>query len=194
MEHACVGFAMTGSFCTFDTVIDALQDVKAHYETVIPIMSETSYSTDSRFGLAQEFITKIENICGQPIRKTISEVEPIGPRKLLDILVVAPCTGNTLAKLANGIADTTVTLSCKSHLRNGRPVVLAVSTNDALGANAKNIGTLLARKHFYFVPFGQDSYSGKPNSMLADMTKIVPTISSALQGIQIQPILLSSHQ
>ncbi len=193
MQKLSVGFAMCGSFCTFDTAVAALRAVKEQYETVIPIMSETSFHTDSRFGPAEKFITQIEQICGQKIRKSIPEVEPFGPKKLLDALIIAPCTGNTISKLANGIADTAVTLACKSHLRNARPVILAVSTNDALGANAKNIGNLMARKQFYFVPFGQDSYTEKPNSMVADMDQIVPTVEAALQGRQLQPVLLPSR-
>lgn len=190
MQKLTVGFAMCGSFCTFDTVISALQAVTQEYETVIPIMSQISYDTDSRFGDAQSFIDRIESLCRQKVRKTIPDVEPFGPKKLLDALIVAPCTGNTLAKLASGIADTAVTLACKSHLRNARPVILAVSTNDALGANAKNIGVLLARKHYYFVPFRQDSYTQKPTSMVADMDQIVPAVEAALKGKQLQPILL----
>ena len=193
MDKLTFGFAMCGSFCTFDTAVAALRAVKEQYETVIPIMSETSFHTDSRFGPAEKFITQIEQICGQKIRKSIPEVEPFGPKKLLDALIIAPCTGNTISKLANGIADTAVTLACKSHLRNARPVILAVSTNDALGANAKNIGNLMARKQFYFVPFGQDSYTEKPNSMVADMDQIVPTVEAALQGRQLQPVLLPSR-
>ena len=193
MQKLSVGFAMCGSFCTFDTAVAALRAVKEQYETVIPIMSETSFHTDSRFGPAEKFITQIEQICGQKIRKSIPEVEPFGPKKLLDALIIAPCTGNTISKLANGIADTAVTLACKSHLRNARPVILAVSTNDALGANAKNIGNPMARKQFYFVPFGQDSYTEKPNSMVADMDQIVPTVEAALQGRQLQPVLLPSR-
>ncbi len=193
MQKLSVGFAMCGSFCTFDAAVAALRAVKEQYETVIPIMSETSFHTDSRFGPAETFISQIEQICGQKIRKSIPEVEPFGPKKLLDALIIAPCTGNTISKLANGIADTAVTLACKSHLRNARPVILAVSTNDALGANAKNIGSLMARKQFYFVPFGQDSYTEKPNSMVADMDQIVSTVEAALQGRQLQPVLLPSR-
>lgn len=194
MESLRIGFALTGSFCTFSPVLNAMKAVKEAYKTVIPILSYAAAETDSRFGSADGFTQQIEAICGQRVRKTLTEVEPFGPQKLLDALIIAPCTGNTLSKLATGIADTPVTLACKSHLRNGRPVILAISTNDALGANAHSIGLLLARKHIYFVPFGQDSYTGKPNSMVADMSQIVPTVAAALQGVQLQPLLLPSRQ
>jgi dipicolinate synthase subunit B len=156
---------------------------------VIPIFSPTSYTTDSRFGTAQAHIRRAAEICGTDPLYTIAQVEPIGPKKLLDALVIAPCTGNTLAKLSHGIADTSVTMATKSHLRNGRPVIIAVSTNDALGVAAENIGRLMARQHIYFVPFGQDDCVRKPTSMVADFTKIPEALASAMEGRQLQPIL-----
>ena len=190
MENTTIGVALCGSFCTFSSVFPALRALKDTYPNLIPIASTAVSTVDSRFGAAEENLDILEEICGRPVLKTLSEVEPIGPKKLLDLLLIAPCTGNTLAKLANGIADTPVTLAAKSHLRNNRPIVLAVSTNDALGAGAQNIGKLMARKSIYFVPFGQDDPIGKPCSMVADMTQIPETIELALQGQQIQPVLL----
>lgn len=185
-----IGFAMCGSLCTYNRVFPVMESLAAEHE-VIPIFSSSSYTTDSRFGKAEAFLARAEHICNRPVIRTISEAEPIGPKKLLDVLVIAPCTGNTLAKLAHGIADGPVTMAAKSHLRNARPVVIAVSTNDALGAAAENIGRLLARKHYYFVPFGQDDPENKPTSMVADFTLIPNTIAAAADGKQLQPILLS---
>jgi len=184
-----VGFALTGSFCTFSRVLKELEKVVATGANVIPIMSEIAYSTDTRFGTAEEFKTRIEAICKNPIIKTVKEAEPIGPKGYLDILVIAPCTGNSLAKLASGIADSSVTMAAKAHLRNQKPVVIAPSTNDGLGNAAKNIGVLLNNKNLYFVPFGQDDHVKKPNSLVADMTKILPSLEMAMDGEQLQPIL-----
>jgi dipicolinate synthase subunit B len=183
-----LGFAMCGSFCTFHQVFPIMEALAKEHE-VIPIFSPTSYTTDSRFGTAQAHIRRAAEICGADPLYTISQVEPIGPKKLLDALVIAPCTGNTLAKLSHGIADTSVTMATKSHLRNGRPVIIAVSTNDALGVAAENIGRLMARRHIYFVPFGQDDCVRKPTSMVADFTKIPEALASAMEGRQLQPIL-----
>lgn len=184
-----IGFAITGSFCTFAKVFPQITKLRTMGAEVFPIMSEISYSTDTRFGTAQEHIRFLEETTGKKVISKIPEAEPIGPKKLLDILVVAPCTGNTIAKIANGIADSSVTLAVKSHLRNKRPVVIAVSTNDGLGNNAKNIGTLANMKNIYFVPVGQDDCIEKENSLVADMELIAPTISDALQGRQYQPVL-----
>ena len=184
-----IGFAMCGSFCTFADVLPVMETV-AQKHTVIPILSDNAYSIDSRFGTAAEHIQKVTQICGQPPLHTIAQVEPIGPKKLLDLLIIAPCTGNTLAKLAHSVADTPVTMAAKSHLRNGRPVLLAIATNDALAGAAENIGKLLSRRHYYFVPFGQDDPQKKPTSIIADFTKIPPALEAALEGRQIQPILL----
>ena len=184
-----VGFALCGSFCTYDRIFPVMERLAKSYD-IIPIFSQSAYTTDSRFGTADDHIAKAEAICGKPPLHTLAEVEPIGPKRLLDALVIAPCTGNTLAKLAHSIADGPVTMTAKSHLRNGRPVVVAISTNDALGGAAENIGKLLARKHYFFVPFGQDDAFGKPTSIVADFSKIPQTVELALEGKQIQPLLL----
>ncbi len=186
-----IGFALCGSFCTYDRVFPVME-LLAREHTLIPIFSEASFAVDSRFGTAAEHFETVRKICGREPIHTIAGAEPIGPKKLLDILVIAPCTGNTLAKLAHSIADTPVTMAAKSHLRNGRPVVVAVSTNDALAGAAENIGKLLGRKNYYFVPFRQDDPMKKPTSMVADFEKIPETIESAHRGVQIQPILLGN--
>lgn len=183
-----IGFAMSGSFCTFSRVFPVMEALREKYD-ILPIFSEHVYTLDTRFGTAEEHIQRAEAICGVPVLHTIAQAEPIGPKKLLDALVIAPCTGNTLAKLSCGIADTAVTMAAKSHLRNGRPVILAVSTNDALAAAAENIGRLLARKHYYFVPFRQDDAEKKPTSMVADFSQIPRTLELALQGRQVQPVM-----
>ena len=183
-----IGFALCGSFCTYAQIFPVMETL-AESHTLIPIFSFAAASTDSRFGRAEDFRARTRNICGRDPLTTIAAVEPIGPKKLLDALVIAPCTGNTLAKLAHSIADTPVTMAAKSHLRNGRPVLVAVSTNDALAGAAENIGKLLARKHYYFVPFGQDDAISKPSSMVADFQKIPQALEAALEGKQIQPIL-----
>ena len=184
-----VGFALCGSFCTFSQVFPVME-LLCRDHTVTPVFSEAAYGTDTRFGTAAEHIQLAQEICGVPPIHNIVQAEPIGPKKLFDILVIAPCTGNTLAKLSCGIADTAVTMAAKSHLRNGRPVIVAVSTNDALGAAAENIGKLLARKHYYFVPFRQDDPECKPTSMVADFSLIPDTVTAALEGRQLQPVLL----
>lgn len=184
-----IGFAFTGSFCTYERVFPVLEQLAAQYE-LFPIFSEVSYTTDSRFGNRAEHIAKAESICGHTVLHTIPQVEPIGPKKLLDALIIAPCTGNTLAKLAHSIADGPVTMAAKSHLRNGRPVIVAISTNDALAGAAENIGRLLNRKHYYFVPFGQDDPHKKPASIVSDFTKIPETLAAALAGKQLQPMLI----
>ena len=184
-----VGFAMCGSFCTFSQVFPVMELLSRDY-SLIPVFSETAYTVDSRFGTAREHIHTAAEICGREPLHTVAQAEPIGPKKLLDALVIAPCTGNTLAKLAHSIADGPVTMAAKSHLRNGRPIVIAVSTNDALAGAAENIGKLMARKHIYFVPFGQDDPQKKPTSMVADFTRIPQALEAALEGRQIQPILI----
>ena len=184
-----IGFAMCGSFCTYAQVFPVMELLSRDYE-LTPIFSQAAATIDSRFGSAASHLAQAVEICGKTPLTTISQVEPIGPKKLFDALIVAPCTGNTLAKLAHSIADTPVTMAVKSHLRNGRPVILAISSNDALGGGAENIGRLLSRKHYYFVPFGQDDPAGKPASMIADFTQIPQTLEAALEGRQIQPLLL----
>lgn len=190
MEQPRVGFALTGSFCTLDKALRAMEETAQAYPDILPILSETTGSTDTRFGRGEDFRQAAEEICGRRAVASIREAEPIGPRQLLDVLVIAPCTGNTLAKLAAGVADTAVTMAAKAHLRNGRPVVVAVSTNDGLGGAARNIGELLCRKHYYFVPFRQDDPVGKPTSLVADMDLVPATVAAALRGEQLQPLLL----
>ena len=184
-----VGFALCGSFCTFEKVFPAMEALAKQHK-VIPIFSQAAGSIDTRFGLAAEHLRKAEAICGTAPILTLAQAEPIGPKKLLDALIIAPCTGNTLAKLAHSIADSPVTMAAKSHLRNGRPILIGVSTNDALAGAAENIGRLLARKHYYFIPFGQDDPTNKPTSMVADFTQLMPALEAALTGQQLQPILL----
>lgn len=184
-----IGFALCGSFCTFDKVFPIMEKLAQKHD-VIPIFSAASSEIDSRFGTAEEFLRRAEQICGRKPLVSLAEVEPIGPKKLLDILVIAPCTGNTLAKLAHSIADTPVTMAAKSHLRNGRPVVIAISTNDALAGAAENIGKLMARKHYYFVPFRQDDPEKKPTSIVADFSRIPESVEKAAAGQQIQPVLI----
>ena len=161
-----VGYALCGSYCTYDKAIGALEKLCGIYDSVTPIMSENAYKTDSRFGTARSFIEKIEGFTGRKIVSTITDAEPFGPKALLDILVIAPCTGNTIAKLASGITDTSVTMAAKAHLRNSRPILIAVSTNDGLSGNASNVGALLGRKNVYFVPFYQDDPLKKPCSIM----------------------------
>ncbi len=185
-----IGFAICGSFCTFKTVFNEIERLKKLDYNIIPIMSENSYTLDTRFGDAVYWRARLKEITGNDIIHTITKAEPIGPKKMLDALIIAPCTGNTLAKLACGVTDTSVTLAAKAHLRNARPLIIAPSTNDALANAAKNIGALLNYKNIYFVPYRQDSYSGKPNSMVADFSFIPDTLDSALKGTQIQPLIL----
>ena len=184
-----VGCAMTGSFCTFKRAFQVWQTLRDAGAELIPIMSFNAASLDTRFYEAADARRVFREICDRPLIQSLPQAEPIGPKKLLDVLTVMPCTGNTLAKLAAGVADTPVTLAAKSHLRNGRAVVLAVSTNDALGQNARNIGQLMAAKHFFFVPLKQDDPAEKPNSIVADFEKLPETIASALEGRQIQPLI-----
>lgn len=190
MRKERVGFALCGSFCTHAAVLAVLKRMTEEYESVIPIVSDNAAFTDTRFGTSEEFLEQLEDLTGNEILYDIPSVEPIGPQRLLDVLVIAPATGNTIAKLAAGISDTSVTMAAKAHLRNGRPVVVAVASNDGLSAGAKNIGELLNRKHYYFVPFGQDNAQQKPCSLVADFNLIPETVESALKGEQIQPILL----
>ena len=183
-----IGFAMSGSLCTFDAVFRAMETVAGKYDTT-PILSRASCDIDSRFGTGQAHIDKVTEICGKSPLLSISEVEPIGPKKLLDALIVAPCTGNTLAKLANGIYDTPVTLAVKSHLRNQQPVLIGVSTNDALKSSAKNIGILMNYKNYFFIPLKQDDYEKKPFSVVCDFEKTYDAVVMALNGKQVQPII-----
>ncbi len=184
-----LGFAMCGSFCTFNKVIPYIEELKKSGMDIYPIMSFNAYNTDTRFGTAKSFNSRIEQICGRDIIHSITTAEPIGPKNLIDALVIAPCTGNTLAKLTTGIADTPVTLAAKSTLRNGNPVIIAISTNDALSNAAKNIGNLLNYKNIYFVPYSQDDSEKKPTSIVADFSEIKDTVLHALTGKQLQPII-----
>ena len=185
-----LGFAFTGSFCTMRVVTDVLRSVKEQGYDVYPIMSETVYSTDTRFGKCRDYIEEIENITQKKIICTIPGAEPIGPKKLIDALLIAPCTGNTIAKIALGINDGCVPLAAKATLRNNCPVIIAPSTNDGLGANAKNIGLLLNTENVFFVPFGQDDPIGKNNSLVAKWDMVIPTIEEALKFRQIQPVII----
>ncbi len=190
MKKISVGYALTGSFCTFEKSLKQMEKLVASGNDVLPIMSFNAHSLDTRFGTAESFKDKIRRITGKEIIATIETAEPIGPEKLADVLVVLPCTGNTLAKLAAGIYDTPVTLAVKSHLRNQRPVVIGVSSNDSLSATAKNIGQLLNNKHYYFIPMRQDDPQKKPFSVVCDFEKAAETIEAALCGKQLQPILI----
>lgn len=190
IEGKKIGFVMTGSFCTFKKTIDELKKIVGLSADVVPIMSKNSYTMDTKFGNAKDFIDEIEEITGNKILHTIQEVEPIGPKDMLDILVVAPATGNTMAKLANDIIDDPATMAVKSHLRRERPVVIAISTNNGLSGAGENIGKLFNRKHYYFVPFRQDNPITKPRSIVFDSSYLIKTIEEALEGEQIQPMLL----
>ena len=187
-----IGFAVCGSFCTFSKVMPQLKVLAATGAQIYPIMSEMAYSTDTRFGKAADFINHMEQISGHKIINTVQAAEPIGPKGFLDALIIAPCTGNTASKIANGVTDSCVSMAAKANLRNRRPLVIAISTNDALGANAKNIGTLLNCQNI-FVPFGQDDCIKKPDSLVSDMTKIVPTLECALDGVQLQPLIFANN-
>ncbi len=186
-----IGFAITGSFCTFAKIKGELMHLMEEDVNVIPIFSFNAYSLDTRFGKADEFVNAIESITKNKAIHTIAEAEKFGPKKILDILLIAPCTGNTMGKLVNGITDTPVLMAAKGHLRNQLPMVISLSTNDALGMNFKNIGSLMNIKNLYFVPFGQDDCKLKPNSLIAHTDLIIPALESALDGKQIQPIIRS---
>ncbi len=189
LKEKHIGVALTGSFCTYEKVFQELQKLADEGAYIQTIFSNASASIDSRFGEANDFVKKAEEITGIKPMMTIAEAEPIGPKALLDILVILPCTGNTLAKLANGITDSPVLMAAKAHLRNNRPLLLSLSTNDALGMNMKNIGLLLNSKNIYFIPFGQDNPEKKPNSMIAHTELLIPSLESALEGQQLQPII-----
>ncbi len=188
-----IGIGFTGSFCTYEKIFDALEELKQTGASLLPVFSEHAATLDSRFGNSQEFLDRARTLTGKEPITTIPQAEPIGPKGLMDILVIAPCTGNTLSKLANGISDTPVLMAAKSHLRNNRPLVISLSTNDALGMNLKNIGILLNTKNIYFVPFGQDNFEAKPNSMTAFTNLLPETIACALNYQQIQPVIRSPH-
>lgn len=187
-----IGFAITGSFCTHQKILEIIKDLVDKGYNIIPIFSEKVSTTDTRFGTAKDFKDKIINLTNRHPIESIVDAEPLGPKEMIDVLVVAPCTGNTLAKLANAIIDNAVTMATKAHLRNNKPVVIGLSSNDALGLNLKNIATLIVTKNVYFVPFGQDNPEKKPKSLIADYNQIEKTMLEAIAEKQIQPILLKN--
>ena len=189
MEHKKrLGLALCGSYCTYEQVFRAAEALRERYD-LVPLMSETAAATDTRFGTAAENIARLEALTGKPVVHSIAEAEPLGPKAPMDALLIAPCTGSTLAKLALGLTDSAVAMAAKAHLRNGRPLVIAFSTNDGLSGSAENIARLLNRKHVYFVPFRQDDPEKKPRSLQADFSLLAATVEAALRGEQLQPIL-----
>lgn len=190
MEKITIGWAMTGSFCTFEKAIAAMAGLSGSGVDILPIMSENAYTTSTRFGKAHDIVTRVENICGKSVIHTIPGAEPIGPRRMCDLMLTAPCTGNTLSKIALGITDTPVTMAVKSQLRIGAPVLIAVASNDALGASGENIARLMNRKNIYFVPMAQDDPDNKPTSLVADFERIPECVEKALSHIQPQPVLI----
>jgi len=189
LEGLKIGFALTGSFCTFDAALDSLAAIVEAGAQVTAILSPAAGGTDTRFMQAEALKEKLRQLTGRPLIESIVAAEPIGPQKLFDVLAVLPATGNTLAKLAHAITDTPVTMAAKAHLRNERPLLLGISTNDALGNNAQNIGQLLNAKHIYFVPFGQDDPHKKPKSLVYHHSQVIPAIAAALEGRQLQPLI-----
>ena len=187
-EKKRLGLALCGSYCTYEKLFEAAPALAEAYD-LVPIMSDTAAETDTRFGTAAEHIKKLMLLTGKKVVSTIAEAEPLGPAQPMAALLIAPCTGNTLAKLSHGITDSAVTMAAKAHLRNGRPVILALSTNDGLSGSAENIARLLNRKNIYFVPFGQDDPEKKPNSLQADFSRLMDAVEAAIQGKQLQPIL-----
>lgn len=185
-----IGYALCGSFCTFSASFSALEELKKRYEDILPIMSFNAYNTDTRFGKSAEWVKKIEALCGRAVVHTIADAEPLGPKISLEALVIAPCTGNTLAKLANGITDTPVCMAAKAHLRSDRPLVIALASNDAMSANLGNLGTLLSRKNIFFVPMAQDEPMKKPHSLVADLSRLPETLENALSGKQTRKLFL----
>ena len=192
MENKTIGFAVCGSFCTHAKAMSALEQVRARWQNVVPIVSQCTADTDTRFGKAHDLMREMERICDHRVITSIKGAEPIGPQRLLDLLIICPCTGNTLGKLAAGVTDTSVTMAAKAHLRNSRPLLIAPATNDGLAASAVSIGTLLSRKYIYFVPFGQDDPEKKPTSLMADFDLVADAAQAALEERQLQPLLL--HQ
>lgn len=189
LEGLKIGIAFTGSFCTYKVALDRLEQLAKEGADLYPILSFHSQKINSRFGKSSDFQKRIEAICHREVIDTIEKAEPIGPDGFLDILIIMPCTGNTIAKLANGITDSPVLMACKAHLRNEKPLLISLSTNDALGMNFKNIGLLMNCKNVYFIPFGQDAPYKKPNSMTSHLELLVPALKSALEGKQLQPVI-----
>lgn len=190
LNNLKIGLGITGSFCTFSKVPSLIESLIKEGANIIPIMSFNAYNLDTRFGDAKDFIENIENLCGNKVISTIQDAEPIGPKGLIDIMVIFPCTGNTLAKITNAITDTPVLMATKSHLRNQKPVLIGISSNDMLSQNAKNLGMLLNTKNIFFVPFKQDDPDKKPNSIVCDINLVIPSIVKAMEYKQIQPILV----
>ena len=193
LNNKKIGIALTGSFCTYEKVFLEIEALVEKHATVYPIFSDSSQRINSRFGNADDFLNKMKNLTGNSPITTIEAAEPLGPESYLDILAIMPCTGNTIAKLANGITDTPVLMAAKGHLRNGKPLVISISSNDSLGMNLRNIGILMNTKNIYFVPFGQDNPNKKPNSMIAHTNLFIETIESAFLGKQIQPVVISPY-
>lgn len=191
LEGLKIGIAFTGSFCTYKAALERLEQMAEEGADLYPILSFHSQKINSRFGKSSDFRKRIEAICNREVMDTIEKAEPIGPNGFLDILIIMPCTGNTIAKLANGITDSPVLMACKAHLRNEKPLLISLSTNDALGMNLKNIGLLMNSKNVYFVPFGQDAPYKKPNSMISHLDLLVPAAKAALEGKQLQPVIRS---
>lgn len=185
-----IGYALCGSFCTFSKSVQVLSTLKKSGYDILPIMSEIAADTDTRFGRAADFVGKIEDICGRSVVRTVPDAEPLGPAIPLKALLICPCTGNTLAKMANGITDTPVCMAAKAHLRSDRPLVITLASNDALSANLRNIGTLLSRKNVYFTPLRQDDPVSKPHSLVADFDRVPETLAAALEGRQLRPLFL----
>ncbi|MCR5792531.1 MAG: dipicolinate synthase subunit B [Lachnospiraceae bacterium] len=188
-QNKTIGFAMTGSFCSFDKIFDVMADFTTAGATLVPIVSDSVMHNRCRFGETAEYLEKISSICGLLPIHTLETAEPIGPNAMLDLLIIAPCTGNTLAKLACGITDGPVLMAAKAHLRNNRPILISLSTNDGMGANFQNLGTLFQRKNVYFVPIYQDNYKKKPHSLVADTSLLMECADAALHGVQLQPFL-----
>lgn len=193
LSNYTIGYGITGSFCTFARARKAVKSLVDMGANVIPIFSFHTQQMNTRFGSAKEFVEGICELTGNEGIRTIEQAEPIGPNNYLDVMAIAPCTGNTASKLWNGIVDTPVLMAAKAHMRNGKPLVVSISTNDALGANFKNIGSLMNMKQVYFVPFGQDNYRGKPNSLVADLDLLPDTLEMAMKGKQLQPVLRVSN-
>ena len=191
MKNITVGYALCGSFCTLSHSLNVLEELSRYDINILPIMSQIVYSTDTRFGKADDIIKRVETLCGNSVIHTIAAAEPIGPKNLLDAIIVCPCTGNTASKIALGITDTPVTMAVKAHLRNNKPVILGLASNDALGATAKNIGLLHNTKNIYFVPYRQDDPLSKNNSLVCDFSLTVPTLQAALAGKQLEPVVKS---
>ena len=185
-----IGYAICGSFCSFSSSLAALERLVVSGEEVQPIMSERAYATDTRFWLSSEFASRVQSLCGREIIRTVADAEPLGPRLPLEAMIICPCTGNTLAKLANGITDTAVTMAAKAHLRSDRPLLIALATNDGLSQNLSNIGRLLTRRSVYFLPMRQDDPRGKPHSLVADFTRLPEALSALREGRQLRPLFV----